>query len=356
MVLINVAQREISCKIVYYGPGLCGKTTNIQVVHDKTPEGHKGKLTSLATEGDRTLFFDFLPLDLGNVGGMRTKFQLYTVPGQVYYNATRKLVLRGADGVIFVADSAPEKMQENIESLENLIANLKEQGINIEDIPLVFQWNKRDLPNAVPVEELQAKLNRWNAPAFEAVAIKGEGVFSTLKCISGLVLERISRKAMQRPGVSAAPSRPVASPTPAMAERPTAPPPPAVSQPVVTQRATPSSPLAATTRASIPGPAPTVTPGPAMRRPSPAVPPPVAKPISQRRGLSVPSGKGITNKTFTKPVASQPYGKPSQAPMPAVPVKSSEIQRLVEQGLSWGVFALVVVFLIGAILFLLFSG
>ncbi|MHC4201427.1 MAG: GTP-binding protein, partial [Planctomycetota bacterium] len=147
MVQINFPAREVNCKIVYYGPGRSGKTTNLEVVHAKAPPDSKGELVSIATETDRTLYFDFLPLNLGQIAGMNTKFQLYTVPGQVFYNATRKLVLQGADGIVFVADSNPEMRDENIESLENLAENLEENGLNINDMPLVFQWNKRDLPN-----------------------------------------------------------------------------------------------------------------------------------------------------------------------------------------------------------------
>ena len=194
MVQINFANKEIQCKIVYYGPGMSGKTTNLEVVHKKAPEASKGDLTSIATEGDRTLFFDFMPLDLGNIAGIKTKFQLYTVPGQVYYNSTRKLVLQGVDGVVFVADSQAEKMEDNLESLENLKANLAEYGRDIDTIPIIFQWNKRDLPTALPVEELQAKLNTPNAPTFDAVASTGEGVFPTLKALASLVLESINRE------------------------------------------------------------------------------------------------------------------------------------------------------------------
>ena len=176
MVQINFALREVNCKIVYYGPGLSGKTTNLEIVHKKAPESNKGELTSIATEGDRTLFFDFMPLDLGTIAGMRTRFQLYTVPGQVYYNSTRKLVLQGVDGIVFVADSSGSKMDENLESLENLKNNLDEYGKDIRELPLVIQWNKRDLPDALPVEELEAKLNQWGVPTYEAVAITGEGV------------------------------------------------------------------------------------------------------------------------------------------------------------------------------------
>ena len=167
MVQINFALREVNCKIVYYGPGLSGKTTNLEIVHKKAPEANKGELTSIATEGDRTLFFDFMPLDLGTIAGMRTRFQLYTVPGQVYYNSTRKLVLQGVDGIVFVADSSESKMEENLESLENLKNNLAEYGKDIRELPVVLQYNKRDLPDALPVEVLNAKtsLDSLNARA-----------------------------------------------------------------------------------------------------------------------------------------------------------------------------------------------
>ena len=174
MVQINFALREVNCKIVYYGPGMSGKTTNLEIVHKKAPQDNKGELTSIATEGDRTLFFDFMPLDLGNVAGMRTKFQLYTVPGQVYYNSTRKLVLQGADGVIFVADSSRSKMKDNLESWNNLVENLDEYGKDIKDVPVVLQWNKRDLPDAMDTPELEEKMNPLGVPTFEAVAITGD--------------------------------------------------------------------------------------------------------------------------------------------------------------------------------------
>ena len=194
MVQINFASREINCKIVYYGPGRCGKTTNLQLVHEKAPANSTGELVSIATETDRTLYFDFLPLDLGTVAGMRTKFQLYTVPGQVYYDATRKLVLQGCDGVVFVADSNPDLMAENIESLDNLATNLRENGLDIMDLPIVLQFNKRDLPKTMTVDEMTAKLNRNNWPVVEAVAVNGDGVFQTLKAISQGVIKRLNRE------------------------------------------------------------------------------------------------------------------------------------------------------------------
>lgn len=192
MVQINFARREVICKVVYYGPGMSGKTTNIEQIHLKAPQMSKGQLTSIATEGDRTLFFDFLPLDLGEIAGMRTKFQLYTVPGQVFYNSTRKLVLQGADGVVFVADSDPEKMVGNLESLKNLEENLRELGLNIKSIPLVIQFNKRDLPGASSVDEMGRQLNAVNARIVEAVAFKGEGVMQTLKELAKKVIDRLN--------------------------------------------------------------------------------------------------------------------------------------------------------------------
>ena len=372
MVLINVAQREISCKIVYYGPGLCGKTTNIQVVHDRTPQENKGKLTSLATEGDRTLFFDFLPLDLGTVGGMRTKFQLYTVPGQVFYNATRKLVLRGADGVIFVADSSRRKMRENVESVENLISNMKEYGMDIEDIPLVFQWNKRDLPDAVPVEELQKALNRWNAPAFEAVAVKGEGVFAALKCVSGLVLEKISRKAPQRAATQAAQAPAAARPAPAA--------PPAVAGPAPV--AAPLRPTAPVAPPPVTGPATAVPPrptGPAYPARPPVMQPPPVTPLQRpaayppaaaaaapkaprvvqpARPAARPTGAGAwPARPAAKPFVAAPAPARPVAPQrpAAVPMATPAVTTKLDRGLSWGIFAILVAFLIGAILFIWFK-
>jgi signal recognition particle receptor subunit beta len=193
MTFINYASREINCKIVYYGPGLCGKTTNLQYIYDKTNPGAKGKLISLATETDRTLFFDFLPLELGTVRGFKTRFHLYTVPGQVFYDASRKLILKGVDGVIFVADSQVERMDANAESIENLMINLKTQGYDLTAIPYVLQLNKRDLPNVASVEEMQKLLVRKNEPMIEAVAAKGVGVFETLKAVAKLVLSELTK-------------------------------------------------------------------------------------------------------------------------------------------------------------------
>ena len=223
MAFINYSAREINCKLVYYGPGLGGKTTNLEFVYNKVAPHSRGKLISLATETERTLFFDFLPVDLGTIRGFKTRFHLYTVPGQVYYNASRKLILKGVDGVVFVADSQIERMEANIESMQNLYDNMAQHGYNLTSIPFVIQYNKRDLPNAAPIRELQAALNPgWavedparqkptpdpyhegeqlvellegqyveRSPYFEAVAMSGDGVFDTLKAVSKLVLKSL---------------------------------------------------------------------------------------------------------------------------------------------------------------------
>jgi signal recognition particle receptor subunit beta len=193
MSFINYSSREINCKIVYYGPGLCGKTTNLQYIYNKTSPETKGKLISLSTETDRTLFFDFLPLALGEIRGFKTRFHLYTVPGQVFYDASRKLILKGVDGVVFVADSQLERMEANMESLENLSVNLAEQGYEFNKVPTVVQYNKRDLPNAVSIEEMRKSLNTRGIPEYQAVAPTGVGVFDTLKAVAKLVLGELRK-------------------------------------------------------------------------------------------------------------------------------------------------------------------
>ncbi len=195
MTFINYVARELNCKIVYYGPGLGGKTTNLQHVYSITAPENKGKLISLATETERTLFFDFLPIDLGQIRGFRTRFHLYTVPGQVFYDASRKLILRGVDGVVFVADSQEERLDANIESISNLQTNLKEHGFDIARMPYVLQLNKRDLPNAMPAAELRKLLQVKGEPVFEAVAVKGTGVLDTLKAVVRQVLIELRKSA-----------------------------------------------------------------------------------------------------------------------------------------------------------------
>jgi len=213
MVLFNYSTRELTAKIVYYGPGLCGKTTNLQYVHGTLPDDVKGKMLSLATKTDRTLFFDFLPIDLGEIRGMKTRIQLYTVPGQVFYNETRKLVLKGADGIVFVADSQAAMLGANVESFRNLEENLKGHGLKLSETPHVIQFNKRDLPKLSTIEELNTAVNRYNAPFYESVATTGIGVQDTLKAITKLVLLHLTRKYDPK----ATPERPAAIPAPAPA-------------------------------------------------------------------------------------------------------------------------------------------
>ncbi len=277
MVQINFGQREVSCKVVFYGPGMSGKTTNLEIIHKKAPKEAVGDMVSIATETDRTLYFDFLPLDLGQVAGMRTKFQLYTVPGQIYYNATRKLVLQGCDGVIFVADSAPDKMPENLESLQNLRDNLAEMGLTIDEVgnpgfvPVILQYNKRDLPNALSVADMNAQMNPQNFPTYEACARDGKGVFATLKEASRLVIEKLNKE--HAPGAR---GRRTGSNMPAQ-------PPPTAQTPTPAHSAVPRPPAAPTPpRPSqtlpprLPGAGATHTPsgGNPIQRPAPPPPPP----------------------------------------------------------------------------------
>jgi len=225
MVLFNYSTRELTAKIVYYGPGLCGKTTNLQYIYESLPDNvKKGKMLSLATKTDRTLFFDFLPIELGTIRGMKTRVQLYTVPGQVFYNSTRKLVLKGADGVVYVADSQSKMLEANAESYKNLEDNLREMGLRIEEIPLVMQFNKRDLPNLAAIEEMNTQINRHNAPFYEAVATTGIGVEDTLKAITKLVLNNLAVK-YKLEGGAPEPEAPAGPrPVPAAARTPAAPP------------------------------------------------------------------------------------------------------------------------------------
>lgn len=206
MAVFNSSTRELVLKIVYYGPALCGKTTNLEYVYSQMPEDKKGKMLSLATESDRTLFFDFLPLDLGKIQGWNLRIQLYTVPGQVFYDATRRLVLKGADGIVFVADSQRELLEANVESLKNMKENLRANGLDYQTIPLVFQYNKRDLKDILPVEELNNALNERNVPYFEAIAIQGKGVMETLKEITRLTISAIQHRIT---GEKAVPAEPV---------------------------------------------------------------------------------------------------------------------------------------------------
>lgn len=239
MVQINFAQKEIQCKIVYYGPGMSGKTTNLEIVHGKAPAQARGELTSIATTGERTLYFDYMPLDLGQIAGIKTKFQLYTVPGQVYYKSTRRLVLQGVDGVVFVADSSAAKLRENQESLQDLEENLKELGKTLKDVPIIIQYNKRDMPDAMSVADLEKQVNVHGFPYTEAIAKTGEGVFPTLKTLSSRVLEAVNKGGLSGSKVKPATGKPAdAVPTKAvLAAPPTAGQTPAVSRSPATHAA-----------------------------------------------------------------------------------------------------------------------
>jgi signal recognition particle receptor subunit beta len=322
MVAINYAFREISCKIVYYGPGLSGKTTNLQYVHHKVPGKTKGELISLATDADRTLYFDFLPINLGAIQGFATKFQLYTVPGQVYYNATRKLVLRGVDGLVFVADSQRAKMDENLESLKNLYDNLEEYGYDPQELPLVIQYNKRDLPDVMTVGELQAALNPHGLPYFEAVAVDGTGVFDTLKLIIKLVLDK-ARKGSELAGSTGDAATP--KPQPAS----TVPQAAAQAAPHVAAQATqppahPSVPVAEPPQAApVPARAPLQEPAPVSAaaeeasEPVPAQSPPSIAAVEPVAPLAVSAGVAATD------AAVAPAPEPETAGSDALPAPAA---------------------------------
>lgn len=327
MVQINFAQKQVSAKIVYYGPGMSGKTTNLEIVHQKAPDQNKGDLTSISTDGDRTLFFDFMPLDLGTVAGMRTCFQIYTVPGQVYYNSTRKLVLQGVDGVVFVADSSAAMMQENLESLRNLEENLNEYGKSLATMAHVIQFNKRDLPDALPVEELNQLLNPYGAPCFEAIANTGQGVFPTLKALAARVLEVIHSN--NGAPASAAPATPRTAPAPQRA--PLQPARPQQAQRPITAVEPPAplpQPQQFVQSQPIQQPPPAVTVAAAMQRTgfhaaagaAPQQPHfPTPQPLSQT-GFAQRQGAPLGQTGFAqRPQVQQPQGMPMQQPPQAMP-------------------------------------
>ncbi|MCK5124969.1 MAG: GTPase [candidate division Zixibacteria bacterium] len=304
MVSINYATREVSCKIVYYGPGLSGKTTNLQYIHLKVPSDTKGKLISLATDADRTLYFDFLPINIGTINGFAAKFQLYTVPGQVYYNATRKLVLRGTDGVVFVADSQPDKMDENIESLNNLKENLAEYGYSFDDTPFVIQYNKQDLPGVLSMDEMKNALNSGNWPQFGASATEGTGVFDTLKCILKMVLDKAKGSGdapRTQPAAGQAAPQPAAVSAP-----PVQAPQPLPVQPIPPQPAPPVQTV------PVPQPQPQAIPAtqPAQPQAIPAIQP--AQPMQPMQPAAVVQQPAPSD---SQPIQPQ-YPQPNQTPQP----------------------------------------
>jgi signal recognition particle receptor subunit beta len=314
MVQINFAQKSVTVKIVYYGPGMSGKTTNLEVVHQRAPESNKGDLTSISTDGDRTLFFDFMPLDLGTVAGMRTQFQLYTVPGQVYYNSTRKLVLQGVDGVIFIADSSASMMEENLESLRNLEENLREYGKDITTIPMVIQYNKRDLPDALPVEELEAKINRFGAPSFEGIASSGQGVFPTLKSLAANVLDTIHEQSGAAGAERSAPAPAAPATAPPSAPLPA----PAAQQPV--QQPAPAMAPAAQQSAAPVMPAPSMPTRAAAEPPMAAAPAPVApSPELRMAQPTAPPSMPSSPPASAVPMAPMPPPTAVHTPAPTAP-------------------------------------
>jgi len=313
MVSINYSAREVCCKIVYYGPGLSGKTTNLQYVHSKVPGNTRGELISLATEADRTLYFDFLPINIGSINGFAAKFQLYTVPGQVYYNATRKLVLRGVDGVCFVADSQPDKMDENIESLMNLEENLREYGYDMKTMPVVIQYNKRDLPGVLPVEDLQQRLNPNGWPAFEASATIGNGVFDTLKMIIKMVLEKA------KSGQASSPAAPAQQPDPMEAA---APPPPASPPTPAPEPVAP--PVAAQPQPSAPSPSPTVEPTTSL--PDQLAPAAQATESAPVADSSATEGPSLDEPLFGNQEAASPAAAPVESNQEPAAVETATIQ------------------------------
>jgi len=300
MVFFNYSTMQMAAKVVYYGPGLCGKTTNLQYIYGHTSGDSRGEMVSLETETDRTLFFDLLPIDVGTIGGFSTRIQLYTVPGQVFYNTTRKLVLKGVDGVVFVADSQKPMLQANVDSFKNLEENIAEMGLVLRELPLVLQYNKRDLPSICTIDEMNQALNPGGWPYFEASALNGQGVFETLKGISKATLmslkQKLGRGADSKPAPRPAPRPPVAAPTaptapPTAPTAPTAPPtapnaPPVIakpSAPPAARAATPAPPAAAAAPPKTAKPAPPQAPPSAPARPKEKAPPPRAT----NRGVDV---------------------------------------------------------------------
>lgn len=329
MVFFNYATMQMAAKIVYYGPGLCGKTTNLQQIYQKTSPKSRGEMVSLETETDRTLFFDLLPLDVGNIAGFKTRFQLYTVPGQVFYNSTRKLVLRGVDGVVFVADSQTPMMEANIESLHNLKENLEELGLSMEEVPVVMQYNKRDLKNVVPVEEMNRVLNPRNVPWFEASALQGTGVFETLKGISKTTLITLRKKALgeEKPRIPEVATKPIPEKpkqaTPFPAPQPAAAAPAAA---VPAKPAAPPAPLQPAPAAAAPAPAPITKPGVAPT-PAPVVPAPAAAMAMPERHTPapkpvMPTAAEIAKETVEFSQVATPAPKPA---VKKIAVKTSDI-------------------------------
>ncbi len=340
MVVVSYSGKEINAKLVYYGAGLSGKTTNLEAIYEAVPDTSRGKMVSMKTQSDRTLFFDLLPLDLGEIMGFKTRFLLYTVPGQVFYNATRKLVLKGADAIVFVADSEVGKMEENKESLQNLRTNLAEYGLTLDSIPWVIQYNKRDLPNVYTVDELNAELNPMKVPSFEAVASEGKGVFETFRGVSHLLMEKVTKDLRRSPSTPARPA-----PTP-VAEEPATPATPTALPRTFTPQAPPVAPVQAIRHEAQATPAPVASndtsrydygeeidlPSPSRdtTRPAPAVvPAPVTTSASVHEAmrsvqLPRPSGTMPRPAIAPSPAATETVMAPVTTPAPVTPAPIAE--------------------------------
>lgn len=328
MVFFNYSTMQMAAKVVYYGPGLCGKTTNLQWIFDHTSKDSRGEMVSLATETDRTLFFDLLPIDVGSIAGFSTRIQLYTVPGQVFYNTTRKLVLKGVDGVVFVADSQRPMLQANIESFQNLEENLAEMGLSVDTIPVVLQYNKRDLPNIATVEELDQALNRNNWGAVEASALNGDGVLETLKTVSKATLLALKKRLTKGRSESSSSSSGSSSKTrPASPRKPIpAPPPSPMVTPIAAAAATPA---AATPAATTPVAARSAMPQPATPPPA-AAPPQVAPPQAAPQPAAPPQAAPPV--TASQPIAQvQPATPQPAAAQPAAPRKVTSAAEIREE-------------------------
>jgi signal recognition particle receptor subunit beta len=331
MVFFNYSTMQMAAKVVYYGPGLCGKTTNLHYIYQHTTGESRGEMVSLETETDRTLFFDLLPIDVGSIAGFNTRIQLYTVPGQVFYNTTRKLVLKGVDGVVFVADSQRAMLQANVESFRNLEENLTEMGLAVDTLPLVLQFNKRDLADICTAEEMNAALNRYNWPFFEASAVTGQGVFETLKGISRFTLMSLKKRLGRSEPATAPAARPAPAPVAAPPQKPAAAPPPAPPPPQATIPP-PAPTLAANPAAAPPRPAAPPSPPPAAAappRPAAAPAPPKAPPVAARgRGMDVLSELEKLRREAAAP-AQRPAPAPSAVP-PAGTNGHGELSRSIE--------------------------
>jgi signal recognition particle receptor subunit beta len=336
MVFFNYSTMQMAAKVVYYGPGLCGKTTNLHYIYQHTASESRGEMVSLETETDRTLFFDLLPIDVGSIAGFNTRIQLYTVPGQVFYNTTRKLVLKGVDGVVFVADSQRAMIQANVESFRNLEENLAEMGLSVDSLPVVLQFNKRDLPDICTVDELNAALNRGTWPCFEASAVTGAGVFETLKGISKYTLMSLKKRLGRSSGAEPAP-RPAAAAT--AAARPAAAPSTAAPRPAATAQPTPS-PAPLTAPQPLPAAAAPASPPPAARAPAPPAPPAAARePVAKGRSVDVLGEleklrREAMQKTAAPAAARTPVRPVSAGAAPAAPAASpngrGELTRTIE--------------------------